>query len=481
MTRSERVARAKNEKWRRSDLVYLLHAGQRKLEGSFEQSVGQLFVANIARQFGKSYWAVSKAVQLAMKKPKARIKYATAFQTDLTEFILPTFDAVLSECPANLKPKYKVQGSKWVFPNGSEIKLVGLDKSPNSLRGNVIDLIVIDEAAFVQNLEYIYRSIIIPATLHRPECRIIFVSTPPTTPAHAFSDFIQLAEINGAYVKLTIHENPLISEDDIERMAKEMGGRHSTTFRRECLCELVLDEDLALCKEWDDKYIQEPPRDQFYKYYHKYSAMDMGRKDHTALVFGYYDFKRATLFIEDEITMRGADWTSVTLSNDVSVKEKALWGEADSEGKPFKPFRRIADNNNPHLLIDLSSLHNLHFSETNKESLEAMVNEVRLMVGAGRIIVSPKAKMLIGSLKYGIWDMKRKEFSRNKVYGHFDHFAALMYLVRNLSKSSNPIPVDHGFENHTAWLGNVKEQRIMTQNARTLSGALLPKRSKLSG
>lgn len=475
---ADRRQRAKQAKWRRSDLGYLLHAGQGKLDVAFRRSTGQLFVANIARQFGKSYWAVSKAIEIALQKPKARIKYGTAFQTDLTEFILPTFDAVLADCPASLRPRYKVQGSKWVFSNGSQIKLVGLDKTPNSLRGNVIDLIVIDEAAFVDKLEYIYRSIIIPATLHRPDCKILFVSTPPVTPAHAFGDFIQLAEVDGSYIKLDIYQNPLITEDDIDRMAKAMGGRSSTTFRRECLCELVLDEDLALCREWDEKYIQEPPRDGFYRYYHKYGAMDMGRKDHTALVFGYYDFKRATLFIEDDLTMHGPDWTSLTLKAAIFEKETELWGSSDWEGKPLKPFRRVADNNNPHLIIDLSSIHNLHFMETDKESLEAMVNEVRLMVGAGRIVVSPKAKMVIGCLKYGIWDKNRKEFSRNKVYGHFDHFAALMYLVRNLAKSTNPIPVDYGFANDKAWLGNIKGQRNMTNNARVLSNALLPKKFK---
>lgn len=473
------VVAAKQEKWFRSDLGYLLHTGQRKLDAEFETSIGQLFVANIARQFGKSFWAVSKAVELALRKPKARIKYATAFQTDLTEFILPTFDAVLKDCPRSLQPRYKVQGSKWVFPNGAQIKLVGLDKSPNGLRGNVIDMIVIDEAGFVVNLEYIYRSIIIPATLHRPDCRIVFVSTPPVTPAHAFGDFIQLAELEGSYVKLDIYENPMITDADIDRMAKAMGGRSSTTFRRECLCELVLDEDLALVKEWSDSYIEEPPRDAFYQYYHRYVGMDMGRKDHNALVFGFYDFKRATLFIEDELTMKGSDWTTLTLKDAILEKEKELWGTADEKGV-FKPFRRVADNNNPHLIMDLNSLHNVHFMETNKESLEAMVNDVRIMVSNGQIRVHPKCKMIIGCLKYGIWDKNRKEFSRNKVYGHFDHFAALMYLVRNLAKSSNPIPADHGFVNHQAWLGNIKDQRNMTNNARVLSRTLLPKKPRVA-
>jgi hypothetical protein len=459
--------KAKQEKWYRGNLQYLLHSGQRVIDKSFNDCTGQLFVCNIARQFGKSFWAVSKCVELALRKPKARIKFGTAYHTDLTEFILPTFDAVLSDCPEEIKPKYKVQGSKWVFPNGSEIKLVGLDKSPNSLRGNVIDLIVIDEAGFVENLQYIYSSIIVPATLHRPNCKIIFISTPPSTPAHPFGDFIQLAESQDSYVILTIYDNPRITEADIDRMAAAVGGKTSTTFRREFLCELILDEDLALIPEWSDRFIHEPEHDAFYKFYHRYVGMDLGRKDHTALVLGYYDFKRAVLCIVDELTMAGPSWTTVTLKDQLLAKEQSLWGE-------LKPFRRISDNNNPHLIMDLNSLYSVHFMETSKESLEAMVNEVRIMIGSGQIEVSPKCKMLIGCLKYGLWDKNRKEFSRNKIYGHFDHLAALIYLVRNLAKHSNPIPIDYGHENHRSWMGHIKNTN--THNAKTIANALLPRR-----
>lgn len=464
----DKILLAKQEKWHRSDLGYLLHAGQRIIDSIFLKVQGQLFVANISRQWGKSFWAVLKCVQLALLKPKTRIKYATAFQTDLVEFILPTFDAVLQNCPESLKPKYKVQGSKWVFKNGSEIKLIGLDKSPNSLRGNVIDMIVIDEAGFVENLSYIYSSIIVPATLHRPNCKIVFISTPPATPAHPFGDFIQMADLQGSYVKLDIYTNPRITEKDIDRMAAAMGGKDSTTFRRECLCELVLDDDLALVKDWKDDYVQELVKDQYFQHYHKYVGMDLGRKDHTALIFGHYNFKRAALVIEDELTMYGPSWTTITLKDAILAKEKELWGEE-------RPFRRVSDNNNPHLIQDLNSLHDVHFMETTKESLEAMINEIRIMASNGQIIVHPKCKMLIGCLKYGIWDKNRKQFARNKIYGHYDHLAALIYLVRNLAKHTNPIPT---VLNHTykTWTMNVA--KINSKNANVMANALIPKKPK---
>lgn len=463
--------KAIREKWHRGDIKYLLHSGQKVIQAKMEASTGQLFVANVSRQFGKSYWAVTCAVQLAMRKKGSRIKYATAFHTDLVEFIIPTFQSVLEDCPFHLRPVWKVHGSKWCFPNGSEIKLVGLDRTPNSLRGNVIDMIIIDEAGFVENLDYIYSSVIIPATTHRPDCKIILISTPPATPAHPFVEFIQRAEPQNAYIRMEVYDNPRINEVDIERLARAVGGKHTTTFRREFLCELILDEDLALIPEFSDDIVGELPISIYHELYHKYVGMDLGRRDHTALVFGYYDFKQAVLQIEDEITMAGPTWTTVTLKDEVIAKEQALWGD-------HKPFRRISDNNNPHLIMDLNALYGVHFVETSKESLEAMVNEVRIMVGSGHIRIHPRCKMLIGCLKYGLWDKNRKEFARNKIYGHFDHLAALIYLVRNLAKNSNPIPIDFGHDHTRSWMGHVKDDVRHSRNARTLASSLIPKRAR---
>lgn len=454
-----------DECWYRGQLRWKLHSAQKIIDNVYKLITGQLFVGNCARQWGKSFWAVCKAIEQALQKPKSQIRYGAAFYSDLSEFIIPAFEKVMEDCPEEIKGVYKTHGKSFIFPNGSRIKLVGLDKKPNGLRGNTLDMIILDECGFVARLDYIYKSIIIPATTHRPNCRIVLISTPPSTPAHPFVDYVQRAELEGCYAKFTIYDNPLITEDDIERLAKESGGKQTTTWRREYLAEFVLDEDLAIVKEFKDSLIQIVERDEFYQYYHKYVGMDLGRKDHTAIIFGYYDFKRAALVIEDELTLNGPAWTTITLKDDVEKKEKELWGE-------MKPFRRISDNNNPHLILDLSSLHNLVFSETNKESLEAMVNEVRLMIGDGQILIHPRCKMTIGCLKYGVWDERRKEFARSKIYGHYDHLAALIYLVRNLAKSSNPIPVTHGSHRNT-WLRNVNVKG--NEKHRQLESALLPK------
>lgn len=448
------------ERWLRGRLSYKLHAGQLLIEKKVLESKHQLFVGEISRQFGKSFWLVVQALQCAFRKKKARVKYATAFLTDLEEYILPAFELILEDCPEEIRPIWKSHKSKFVLlHNGAEIKLVGLDRKPNGLRGNAIDLIILDEAGFMSRLDYIYTSIIIPATMHRPDCRILVFSTPPETPAHEFLDYVQKAEYEGGYLKLTIYDNPRVDETTIARLMKESGGPNSTTWQREYLCMHVTDANLAIISSWKDDYVQDIPRDEFYPFYQKYVNMDLGVHDPTAALFGYYDFMKAKYIIEDDFSMSGPTLNTNILQAHLKLKELNLWCNIDfkfqeelptdqeidavnsmwEENEP-KVHLRVSDNNNPLLLQDLSFLHKIHFIPTDKGRLAEMVNATKILVQDQGIIVHPRCKQTKGSLKYGVWDKNRREFAKSKVYGHFDALAALIYGVRNLDRVTNPIP-----------------------------------------
>jgi hypothetical protein len=117
----------------------------------------------------------------------------------------------------------------------------------------------------------------------------------------------------------------------------------------------------------------------------------------------------------------------------------------------------------------MASLHKLHFIPTSKDTLEAMINEVRIMVNNGTILINPKCKKLIGCLKYGVWNDKKKEFARSKEYFHFDHLAALIYLVRNLATNHNPIPPHYGALPHTHHIPD--KNNIQSNSIRNLSNA----------
>jgi len=348
---------------------------------------------------------------------------------------------IFEDCPIFLLPKYSVIDSFYKFPNGSEIHFAGTDnQSYENLRGTSSDLNIIDEAAFCTELDYIMRSILIPQTL-TTGAKTLLASTPPKTPAHDYFYIAQECKMLGFYSEFTIYQNTRVTKETIDLYALESGGYDSTTFRREYLCQFVVDDSLAIIPEWKDDYIETYEKDGFSHFMHRYTAMDLGVKDLTAVLFATYDFRRGILYVEEEAEMNGPTMTTPRLAALINDTEKKVYGE-------LKPYLRISDNNNLLLLQDLGTLHACYFLPTNKDSLDAMVNEVRILVGEGRLRVNARCLKTIGGLKYGVFDDRRKEFARTTAYGHFDHLAALVYLIRNLDRQTNPVPSMFRLDDH---------------------------------
>lgn len=423
--------------WTRNELSFKFHAGQKVIDEAYRKVTAKLFVANCSRRFGKTYWVVTECIRVARSKDRARVKVATAFLTDLEEFIIPAFENILDDCPDHLRPKWNATKKKYIFANGSEIQLIGLDRKPNGGRGNYCDLYVFDEAAYIKNVSYIYSSVVVPMTMYREGARVIMISTPPKSPIHDFKDFCIKAKHEDAYVELSIYKNPMVTPEIIAEYKAEC--LTITDWEREYECQFVTDETLAIVPEMKSYNYMRAQTDKNYPFYHKYNAMDLGVRDLNVNLFAYYDFVRAKIVVERELVMSGPKMITPTLHRAIADIETELWGQG------VEPYKRVADNNNPMLLQDLGSIHNMFFHSTSKDTLHAMVNALRVWFAQGRVEIDESCVFLIDSLKYGIWNETRSEFARSKTLGHFDALAALMYLVRNIDEHTNPIVIKPGF------------------------------------
>ena len=432
--KSAKVGDIQKELWRRGSLSWKLKPSQKLIEDAFSNVKGKLFVCNCSRRFGKSYWAAKKCLEKALSKPKQKIKFASAFANDLEEIIIPAFNFLLEDCPSELIPEWQVSRKKFIFKNGSEIQLIGLDRNPNGPRGQFCDLFIFEEAGFINRLDYLYSAVVIPMFKGRPDAMAIMISTPPISPAHPFQLFCKKAEREKAFAQFTILEDPEITEAEIKELKDEC--LTETDWLREFMVEFVIDANLGIVPEWEKSNVKNYDKDEFWGYYHKYVSMDLGVKDKTAAVFAVYDFLEAKLFILDEFVMSGPQMTTDKLAKEIREKEKNVFGSD-------KVYRRVADNNNLLLLQDLTTLHGLTFVPTTKSSLEAMVNRLRLWIKQGKVVVSPNCKELIGCIETGIWKKNRKEFDRSPLYGHFDALASLIYLIRNVRETINPIPASY--------------------------------------
>lgn len=413
-------------------------------------------VLHEARRTSKSYKLCTVGIESCLKKPNARVRYGASTAKSVRNIIKPIFETLIEDAPEAYKPKWMTFDGCYLFPNGSQFHIVGVNGGhENELRGPGTDLYLMDEAGFVDNLQYIIDSVIMPQVISEGGFCII-ASSSPETPAHDFVEYIEIAKLDGMCLTATIHDAQY-TEDQIESFKKEAGGEESTFWKREYLNHIIVDESRAIVPEWKQEYVQTWEPDEYNAYYHRYESMDLGVvNDKTALLLGYYDFKQAKFYLENEMTIKGPALTTELLKQMLLDKEKQTFGD-------IKPYRRIADNNNPMLIQDLGLIHGIYFNPTNKDELNAMVNEFRMFVAAGRFIIHPRCKETIGCLSTGIWDNQRRGFDRSKAYGHYDCLAAAIYLIRNLDQNSNPIPADYGLGENTYISADLTKHKTSTE------------------
>ena len=440
-----------SESWRRGKLMWKLYKHQRPiyeaLWGAIDNDGVLKYVVNCSRRFGKTTILCLVAIEYSLRFPNSQVRFAAPTAKSLRKIIHPIFVMLMKDCPEHLKPSYKSQDDVFTFPNGSQIHLSGADNGhEENLRGTVSNLNLVDEAGSMDKLNYIVKSILTPQTL-TVKGTTILASTPSVSPDHDYYYLYRECLEDNCVSEFTIYDNKSLTEETLEVYKKEAGGENSTTFQREYLVKFVTDSEQSIIPEWKDDYCREAVHDEYFDYYYRYVSLDTGVRDFTAALFGYYDFRNAVLYVEDEYTINGPEMTTDVLAVGIREKEQEVWGE-------LPVAKRIADNNNLILVQDLTRLHNLPFRPTNKSTLEAMVNQVRVMVKEGRVVIHPRCERLLGCVKYGVWKQNsgRMEFGRSKKYGHYDHLAALVYLIRNIDTHTNPIPAMHNISLDTHWV-----------------------------
>lgn len=430
--------------WVEGVVHWLLHRGQKDLYDSYINCKDKIVVWNCSRRFGKSYTLCVIAIEECLKNPNSLVKYCCAKQVDARGIIRPLIREILTSCPKELRPVFKVQERAWVFPNGSRIELSGLDGGrAESIRGGSTNVAIIDEAGLVSDLKYIVNSIILPTTT-TTKGKILLASTPPKTPAHPFiTSYVNKARIQGNLVTKTIYDNPLIDADELDKIKDEYGGEESIEFRREFVCEIIKDENYSIVPEFTpqlkEKIVREWDKAPFYDCY---VSMDLGMKDLTVVLFAWYDFRAAKLIIEDEFVINGQKFNTQTLAQGIKKKEEDNFTDKVT-AELRVPYLRVSDNN---LIViqDLWQLHGLRFIPTRKDDADAALNNMKIMLQNEKVIIHPRCKILISHLETGIWNKSKTSFDRSADNGHFDAIDSLKYLVRNVQMGKNPYPANFG-------------------------------------
>jgi len=446
------------ELWNRGELSWKCHTVQKDMRNVFYNAEdNSTMVWLLARQSGKSVELAILALEQCLRKSNSIVKLLTDTKLHAQSIFDPIFKMLLEDCPENLKPTYIESKFTYHFANGSSIQLAGSDnKHYERLRGQKSDLVLVDEAGFCDNLKHIVKSILLPTLTHTGG-KIVLASTPPTDPDHDFYEFIEQAELNNTLTKKTIYDNPLLKEEQVHRIIKEMGGENSPQFRREYLCEVIREEENVLFPEFttdlENEIIKEWPKPPFYD---SYVSMDLGYKDLTVILFGYYDFRADKVIIEDEIVRTGKEMQLPDLTRDILKKESELWTNPLTN-ETRKPYVRVSDINYI-VTQEISRISDgqIYFIPTKKDDNESALNNLRVMLASKKIIINPKCKTLIRHLRNCKWKSieKKSTFARSPDNGHYDAVDAAKYFVRSVVYTKNPYPSNYNMNMKDLYVTN---------------------------
>lgn len=466
---------ARRQLWSKGNLSWKMDDNQLTMRQFIFNTEFQLIVIAASRRIGKSYALSAMAIETCLKTPNVVVKYIAPKLNMARRIIAPLIKELSKDAPKSCMPKYHTQEMLFKFPNGSEIQLAGTDNgNADNIRGGSAHLCIVDEAGFCDELDYVVKAVLMPTVLTTGG-KIVLSSTPSSSPDHDFMKFKREAELEGRFIKRTIYDNPRLSLSQIESMAKSQGGVTSVSFRREYLCEDIISEDDAVIPEFtrelEERIVKDWVRPPFADHY---VSMDIGSKDLTFVLFAYYDFQNAKIIIEDEIVMSGKGMLTDSLAIDIKRKEQMLW-KSPVTLEPIPPYMRIADNNNPILLNDLSYKHQLHFIPTLKDNAEAALNNMRMLLRNEQIIINPRCKNLIMHLKSAIWNKQRTSYARTKELGHADGIDTLKYLCRNVNLMKNPYPADYRFMGNTQNVFNPNPPKSNENLEKGLANIFMPK------
>lgn len=449
--------------WEAGYLSWKLKGKQSEIYKHFTETDYDISTCLISRQFGKSFTLCLIAVEFCIRNPGSIIKYACPTQKMVERIIKPRIKEIIQDCPEELKPEWKTQEKEWVFPNGSSIQVAGCNgERYDALRGGSSHMCIVDEAAFVDELETVVFSVLAPTT-DTTDGKIFLSSTPNDKDAnHEFHEnFVFPHEATGRLLKMTWEDSPMINDKKRERiLARYPGGMENIKFRCEYLCEIPSVTDATVVPEFQkvkDDIVKELDMPEYCDFY---TSMDIGFSDLTVVLFGYYDYYRKTLVVLDEEIFNGSkELKTHKVSDRIKNTERQRYKVMRHGQEEYQaPYLRYSDNNNLILINDLSSTYDLLFFPTEKKNKEQYVDLVRRWVEQKRIIIHPRCENLLYHIskaqwhytKAGTFTGKFKNLKGDPKSGllnsHADALDALIYMARNVQTGKNPYPKNYGID-----------------------------------
>lgn len=431
--------------WRRGDLEFLLWDQQLPIWQAMDDLPPHIveFVVLCARQFGKSSLGVLRALSRAIKMRDCCILIMGPDTRQTKDIVRPKMRFLTQTAPKGLIKQMKAENRFHVYhdlnQNASdytEIILGGMNENSTSQRGKTVQEIFVEEIGdqngdnFVESME----SDLGPSMTHSKNGKITYLTTVPPIPDHPFITHTMVeAEKNKAIKIFTIDDNKALTQQQYDNCVTRAGGKDTTSYKREYLCQVVRDENRVVLPDWEQaknvRYMLLPD------VLRMHVTIDWGGvKDMTCAILHYYDYLNDTDVFWDERV-----FPPNTPSSTIVEEVRAM--EADflkiREGHEIRS--RFIDAPHQFVYVDLVDQFNYHASIPTKPDWKSSVNTLNNRFKTGKAVINERCHFLILNARSGMLNKNKTDFDRSKALGHCDGIAAMMYAVR-MRDTGDPYP-----------------------------------------
>ena len=397
-----------------------------------------------SRRFGKSTSILAFVLEMLEQHPGWICRWCEPWKFQARQIVKPIIPKIQKYKPRRQRFAWRSEDSVYLHPNGSLLYLIGVnDDNGESARGPAANIIVADEFGSWKNADYIVKDILQPQLQEQEGRWLIRTSTPPPDLDHSYYRDREIAQRKNRFIRKVIFDKETLTEEELNEIIEEAGGVESETFRREYLCEDVVESSMQVVPEYSDSENVVPddyPRPRFFD---AYVGGDSGADDNTALLFGYYDFEKDEEVVERELVTNGL--TTGEIVAQAKVIERELWGDK-------VPFKRVYDAPKQ-LIIDIFTEYDWAVHPPSKDDKTAAIHLFRNRVGARKWKVKESCTHTRRQMRVGRWkDAKKKDFQRSETLGHLDAIADAIYNSRAIDRNHNPTPRNHGLSQETHFI-----------------------------
>lgn len=243
---------------------YKPHDAQKQIHAACDDKLIRFITVNTSRQFGKTKLIMMQALKWALEKSNQMVWVVSPTDGQALKIMQSMIGPLLDSGMATQKSE--TQGNIFIkLITGSKIQFKSA-RSEDSLRGNTLDYLIIDEAAFIK--ESVFTTILLPMIITKPNSRVLICSTPKGRTNWFYGQFKKVGSIYKSF-KFTYKDNPLVDLSIIEEFKKSLP---TSIFKQEFEAEFV--DSSILFSNLSECEIDTPTSSVKF-----YGGIDLGMKD----------------------------------------------------------------------------------------------------------------------------------------------------------------------------------------------------------